>query len=126
MNDYIRSFIIGTSLITVLPFYYSTRITTYKTYKYENYILIAPLWFAIMNVLSLYIGSLFNLSLRNRLLLISIISPIIVITIAKLSNSYTFKDYRQWLYYGLRIILMHFFTYNVTIYLLESTINKIK
>lgn len=118
---YLKSFIIGSSLIIVLPFYLSVQNIKLKNYSYQNYILIAPFYFAVMNVLSLFLSINYNWSLKQRLLYISLMSPLIVITFAGLTNSYNFTA-KQWSLYALRIILMHFLTYNVIIYLLEKYI----
>ena len=71
---YLRDFIILSSILIILPFYYSTYNSSQKTYSYYNYTLLAPLWFGLFNVISLIIAEQFNLSKRLRFFTISIIS----------------------------------------------------
>ena len=60
---YLKEFIIGSSIMVVLPFYYIVyNSKSKKTYSYYLYTLAAPLWFGIWNIISLIIAEKFNLS----------------------------------------------------------------
>lgn len=119
MNSYLRSFVIGSSLLVVLPFLLRVATLRDKNYSYESYSILAPLYFGLMNMLSLCISNNFNLTLRQRYVTIGLISPIIVISFAKILGTYTFST-KEWVLYCLRIMVFHFLTYNISIYLLES------
>lgn len=120
-NPYIRSFIIGSSAFVVFPFYYivGTIPQNQRNYSYRNYTFIAPLFLGTMNSLSLFMGNHYNLTLRQRLFIISIISSISVIAFAYLSKSCDYAK-EQWIRYAFSIIIHHFFAYNITMYLLEG------
>jgi hypothetical protein len=121
--NYLRSFVIGSSFPVFLPFFLTVRLllADIKNYDFENYAFVAPLYLGLMNMFSLFISTTFNLSLRHRFIFIGILSPLIVILVARILNSYDYTT-DQWNdYYG-RIILKHFIIYNLVIYNLERMI----
>ncbi len=123
VNEYLRSFVIGSTYLTTLLFFLTVRNIpdTVKNYSYEDYTLIAPLYLGLMNTLSLYLSKVYNLSLRQRLVLIGLISPLIVISFAYSSSVYNFTM-EEWVRYAFRLMLKHFAIYNIVIYFLESNI----
>lgn len=121
-NKYIKSFLIGTSIVTVTPFYLSVMMNKSKNYTFEQYVFLAPFYFGLMNTISLYFGNKYNLTLRERLFYISLISPFIVLAFVNLTNAYNYPSINDWLVYFSRIFLFHFITYNVVIYTLEKII----
>ena len=125
-DKYLKSFVIGSSMPVFMNFFLSVqniqnRDPQKSRYTYEQYTIVAPLYLGFMNMIALYVGNTFGLSLRQRLLVISLISAAFVAGLAKLNVSYQFTD-REWLDYFAWILLKHLFTYNVLIYLLEVTI----
>ena len=104
---YLRDFIIGSSILIILPFYYGTYYNVDRTYSYYNYTLLAPLWFGLFNVISLIIAEQFNLSKRLRFFTISIIS---LLSIYFIAHFYYDKTQKQWLFY----YLQQFITYMIT------------
>lgn len=119
---YIRTFIIGSSIPVVLPFLLSVqKLGTEKNYTYETYTIIAPLYFGIMNMISLYIKQRFTLTDRQRYVLIGVISPCLVVMFARLSKSYNFTP-TEWIQYTIRLSLVHFMTWNIVIYSLEQLV----
>ncbi len=122
MKEYIRSFIIGTSLLVVLQFYLSVRhiSDTVKNYSYKNYTIIAPLYFGIMNALSLYVGKKYGWSLRERLFYTSIFSGLFVPLFTYATKSYNFKNISEWVTYAIKVFIRHFITYNLIIYSIEN------
>jgi hypothetical protein len=120
--SYLKSFIIGSSLPTVLMFYFLffSIPDSIKNYSNEQYALVAPLYFGFMNMLSLFVGNLIGLKLRSRLLMISIISIIYILASVKLNNVYKFENTFQWISYGTIIVIFHLMAYNVIIYSLEE------
>jgi len=123
MEKYLKSFIIGSSYpVIILPFYIVSRLNSKKiNYTYKSYTFIAPLYIGIMNALSLYIMSVFSLSMENRYYLISIISAIIVATFATHAQAYNYNR-REWALYYMRLFILHFILYNVIIYSIEKII----
>ncbi len=120
MKNYLKSFIIGSSYpVFVLFFFNVARSPPEKrNYTYEAYTKVAPIYLGLMNALSLFLAQTFNLSLRMRYILIGILSGMIVSAISTTFKTYNF-DRKQWLEYYGRIILTHFFVFNVIIYTLE-------
>lgn len=117
---YLKSFIIGSSWFVFVLFFISVmKISNkIKNYSYESYTIIAPLYLGLMNAFSLYLARTFNLTLRQRYILIGLISPIIVIIFARITNSYNFSP-NQWYSYYLRITIKHFLIFNIIVYYLE-------
>ena len=119
--SYLKSFIVGSSYpVFVLFFINVQRIE--KNYKYEQYTLIAPLYFGLINMLSLYIQNMFTLDFRQRYIYISILSSIIVSNIAYFSNAYNYTVL-QWIWYFFRIFVLHFITFNFIIFNLQKNIS---
>lgn len=137
MNIYLRSFIIGSSIPVVFLFYllvanisvnvrncldnFRNCPDNFRNYSYESYSILAPLYFGLMNTLSLYFSQKLVWTLSQRLFYISVLSIIIIIIIAKVSGSYNYSE-SEWKRYYIFITMMHLITYNIIIYLLESNI----
>lgn len=122
----ITSFVIGSSVPVFLPFFYA--VGQYpdhiKRYSYKKYSILAPLYFGCMNVIATLIGQLFNLTLRQRLLIISIISPLIVGIVITYYDLYKFDDNQKWYSQYLMMTLSHIWTYHLIIYGLESLLGN--
>ena len=116
---YLKEFIIGSSIIVVLPFYYSTYHSSQKTYSYYSYTLLAPLWFGLFNVISLIIAEQFNLSKRLRFFTISIIS---LLSIYFIAHFYYDKTRKQWLFYYFQQFIAYMITWNIIIFYLDKYI----
>ena len=116
MEDYLKSFIIGSSLPVFITFFLSVAKinNNIKNYSYKSYTIISPLYFGIVNMLSLY-----YLKNYDRFIFTGLISPLIVIIFAKSFNSYNFS-FNEWLYYSLKIIIKHFIIWNLVIRYLEK------
>jgi hypothetical protein len=118
---YLKSFVIGSSWFVFILFFLSVMKIKNKNYSYELYTIIAPFYLGLMNMLSLYLANKYKLSLRQRFLLIGIISPLIVIIFAKLSNSYNYTS-KKWYEYYVYIIVKHMLIFNIIIYYLTIMI----
>lgn len=123
MDEYLKQFLIGSSIPVVIPFYISVMNINpnIKNYSYSNYTLIAPIYFGIMTMLSLFLAKKYNLDNRNRFLLIGIISATLVCTFSTLTKSYNFTT-KEWIIYYISIFIRHILTYNITIYYLNKFI----
>ena len=122
--SYLKSFVIGSSFPVFILFFIAVRkiSNNIKNYKYEDYTLIAPLYLGLMNMISLYLTKYFNLNVRTRYLIIGIISPLIVITFARLNNSYNY-DNTEWTRYSIYLMMKHFLIFNFIIYNIESSVD---
>ena len=93
---YLKEFILGSSYLVFLPFYYTVyNSQSKKTYSYYHYTLAAPVWFGLWNIVSLIIAEKFGLSKRMRFLIISIISSLSIMTIASYFKTYNFTTHRM-------------------------------
>ena len=89
---YLKQFVIGSSYLVFLPFFYAVKNSqSKKTYNYYEYTLIAPICFGLWNVLSLILAEYFKLTFRQRFMLIAAISSISVMTVATYFKTYNFK-----------------------------------
>ena len=113
MPKYFRSFIIGSSLPAFFVFFLRVASTTTnkRNYSYKLYSFLAPLYLGLMNILALKIGYYY----------VSLISPMIVILVARLFEVYNFTK-KEWYNYYFRIMLMHFITYNIVISFLDKNV----
>ena len=121
MGDYIKSFIIGSSLATFILPVFGTHLIYLSKRNYTDiqYLIIAPLYFGLSNAISLYVAKQFNLSLNTRMLLSSLISIVVVLTFVKINKVYVFTS-DEWIKYYIGLVLLHLFVFNIVIYYLES------
>ena len=122
MNDYLRSFVIGSSGPVFLPFFWGVTKLPEKTYDYVGYSFKAPLYFGLASMLGLYLSKKYGLSLDKRLLLLSQLSPAFVSTWITVRKAYEFKTKKRWYQQYALVYLAHVFTWLVTIKYLEKTL----
>jgi hypothetical protein len=121
--EYLRSFVIGSSMLVFLPHFIAVAGLDEKkmNYTYKQYTFVAPLYYGLMNMLSLFLAVQFHLTDRLRYLLIGTFSPLIVI-----SFSYFFKTYdytnNEWIKYGFGLFIKHFLIWNIIVYTLNKYI----
>jgi len=119
---YLKEFIIGSSIIVVLPFYYmeyNYQPKTKKTYSYYLYTLVVPLWFGLWNIISLIIANKFKLSKRLRFLTITIISLLTIFVIARF---YYNKTKKEWYNYYFKQFIIYMIIWNIIIFNLDKYI----
>jgi hypothetical protein len=123
MAPYLKSFIIGSSCIVFLPFFYIVSNFNKKdfNYDYTSYTFIAPIWLGLMNMFSLLISEQYHFSPRERFLFISIFAPTIVLSFVVLFKMYNYSTV-QWIKYIIMLYLLYFFIWNVVVYNLEKYI----
>ena len=126
MAEYLRSFIIGASLPVMLPYLLGFPILDdkYKNYPskhFEAYVIIAPLYFGVMNALFLYFSKKYNWSLKERLFYAGILSAILVTTLVRIYGSYKLNQW-EWTIYHIRHMITHFLTFTVIIFFLENNV----
>lgn len=120
-TNYLRSFVIGSSLLVFLPHFIAVaNLDEAKlNYTYKQYTFVAPTYYGLMNMLSLYIALTFNLSRRQRYLLIGTISPLIVTSASYLFKTYKYKGI-EWLRYGSGLFIKHFLIWNLVVFFLDK------
>tara|TARA_Y100000310_G_C20285483_1_gene624669 strand:- start:64 stop:429 length:366 start_codon:yes stop_codon:yes gene_type:complete len=112
---YLKQFVIGSSYLVFVPFYYAVQHQQpKKTYQYYDYTLIAPVWFGIWNIISLVLADYFDLTIRQRFILVSLLSSISVMIIATYLKSYTFTP-DEWKQYYLKIFIKYMLVWNIVI-----------
>jgi hypothetical protein len=119
--NYLRAFVIGSSCIVVLPFYYIVFHFDKKkfNYNYDSYTFLAPIVLGLMNVFSLFICEKYNLSRRERFLVISIIAPTLVMLTIILFKIYNYTTI-QWINHIIKLYLVYFLMWNVVVYNLDK------
>ena len=117
---YLEKFVIASSYIVFLPFFYVFY--NLKKESYFNYTLLAPLWFGVWNVISFIISKHYGLSLRSRFILVSFISYSVIISYASYKDFYNFTK-KQWCKYYILMLITYLVTWNVVIYNIENLIS---
>lgn len=120
-NEYLRAFVIGSSFIVFLPYFYivSKFKPSYFNYDYKSYTFLAPISLGIMNMLSLIISKKYNISNKNRFLYSSIIAPTCVLFTVIYFKIYNYTI-EQWISHILRLYLLYFFVFNFILYYLDK------
>jgi len=120
--EYLKAFVLGSSYIVFLPFFYSVKNSqSKKTYSYYHYTLVAPIWLGLWNVISLLIANYFNLSNRFRFLLISVLSSFCIMGIAFYFKTYNFT-YEEWKKYFFYIFVKYLLIWNIIVFYLDKYI----
>ena len=106
-----------------LPFW--NKISKYSYYTYYSYTLTLPIYFGILNIISLIIADHFKLSKRMRFVIIAIISSIFIIIITainNINNIYDWKTTKEQLQHYVKIFIIYMFVWNIIIYNIDKHI----
>ena len=122
INQYLRAFIIGSSFFVFIPYFLAVRSfdKNLVNYSYENYTLYAPIGLGLYNVVSLYIANKFNLTKRNRFLLISILAPTLVAIGIYTRKAYNYNTIQEWFNHIWKLYLLYFVVFNFIVYYLDK------
>ncbi len=112
---YIREFLIGSSYLISLPFFYFVYYAPKKNYDFLSYVIGSPIWFGLWNVISLVIAEKLGLSMRMRFFIISIISAFVMMFLVKHFKAYKFNKL-QWNEYNNFILGTYLIIWNFVIY----------
>jgi len=121
-NQYLRAFVIGSSFFVFIPYFIAVRSfdKNLLNYSYENYTLFAPIGLGLYNVFSLYIANKFNLTKKNRFLLISILAPTLVAFSVYILKAYNYTSMQQWVNHIWKLYLLYFIVFNFVVYYLDK------
>ena len=122
MDKYLKSFVIGSSFPVFSLWFLRYQTIKKKKWTYESATIINPLYFGLMNTLSVYLAEKYKWNLRKRFVIISILSTLFLVILTTTFNFYSFTEISQYFKYYLRIFISHFITYNVIIYHLTKYI----
>jgi hypothetical protein len=119
--EYLRAFVIGSSMLVFLPHFIAVASLDENkiNYTYKQYTFIAPLYYGLMNMLSLFVALQFGLTRKQRFLLTGSISPLIVISFSYFFKTYDYKE-DEWIQYGVGLFLKHFLIWNIVVYFLDK------
>ena len=96
-NEYLRAFVIGSSCLVFLPYFWC--VSRFKkedfNFSYIPYTFLAPVALGLMNMLSLFLAKQFNLSKKNRFLLISILGPTFIASVIIFLKIYNYTR-KEW------------------------------
>ena len=117
---YLREFIIGSSFPVVAVFYHMVyNHQPNKKYSYYHYTFLAPIWFGIWNIISLFIAEKYGLTNRMRFLIVSFLS---LFSIYLIAQNYYEKTQEEWNYYYTQQFIKYMIIWNLIIYNLEKYI----
>ena len=125
-KELLQRFIIGSSLPSVILCLmivnYSLKSKKGSKYTYYTYSIVCPLFFGIMNIISYYIGKKYNMSLKQRILFISMITPLLVISYVFITNTYNLQHMVDYIKYMFISFMLHFIVWNLFIYNIEKAL----
>lgn len=121
-KQYLRAFIIGSSVLVFLPYFIIVRSLANKTYSYDDYTILAPIGLGLLNVLSLILANYLNLTKKYRFLLISLLAPSIVAIGIYITKAYNYRTTSQWFNHIWKLYLLYFIVFNFIVYYIDSNI----
>jgi hypothetical protein len=119
--EYLRAFVIGSSMLVFLPHFIAVADLDEEkiNYTYKQYTFVAPLYYGLMNMLSLFLALQFQLSNRQRYLVIGTLSPLFVTSMSYFFKTYNYQD-KEWLQYAILLFIKHFLIWNIIVFLLNE------
>lgn len=126
-DQLIVAFAIGSSILVILPFLLGVYLIPdiRSQINLTTYPLIAATYFGVMNVLSLLLGEIFDLSLFQRLLVITVFSVLIVSFWVTYRQTYTWTKPSRWLLQYLLIAVGHSIAFLGIIYGITVSLRKL-
>jgi drug/metabolite transporter superfamily protein YnfA len=119
--EYLRAFVIGSSFLVFFPHFLAVAGLDERklNYTYKQYTFVAPVYYGLLNMISLFIAISFGLSSRQRYLLVGSLSPLIVVAFSYSFQTYDYEG-REWLTYGAGLFVKHFLIWNIVVFLLDK------
>ena len=121
INQYLRAFVIGSSCLVFLPYFYVVSHFTKEKFNFDymTYTFLAPPSLGLMNMISLFIANQLNISKTNRFLLTSLIAPTIVLFTVVYFKIYNYKN-REWVNHIVKLYLLYFIVFNIILFTLDK------
>ena len=120
-NEYLRAFVIGSSCLVFLPYFWC--VSRFKkedfNFSYIPYTFLAPVALGLMNMLSLFLAKQFNLSKKNRFLLISILGPTFIASVIIFLKIYNYTR-KEWASHLVSLYVFYFIIWNLIVYNLDK------
>ena len=118
-----KAILSASNYFVTTPFLYGmTKLEHKKTYSGNNYALILPVWLGFWNTFGLICSNIFGLSTRTRFLLQGILTYLLSVMIVRITKAYKFTE-KEWKIYYVSLFFAHMFTWNFTVYHIESLLN---
>jgi len=118
MDIYIKKFISATTPFTLVPLFLLANNTPNRKYNIMSYMLTAPFYLGLLNVVVYYLFRKSNLV--HHYLITYIISLIMSFIIVSTFDSYDYNK-KQWINYYLKMIIGHFIFWFLGVRFVEST-----
>jgi hypothetical protein len=131
---YLRSFVIGSSVLVFLPFflvindhilplykYISVLDPAKRNYTFNSYAMMSPIFLGIANMISLYFSIQYGWSNAARYFWTSITVPKIIILYVYFANMYKFNN-MDWFIYSCMLFTGHFIMWNLVVSYLERNV----
>jgi len=121
INEYIRAFVIGSSFLVFLPYFFAVSRFNSKdfNFSYVPYTFLAPISLGLMNVFSLFIANKLHLSKENRFVLISLLAPTLVLFTIVFFKIYNYTR-QEWIHHTVNLYIMYFYVWNFVVYNLDK------
>jgi len=121
MDEYLKAFIIGSSLPVFIWYFYvvSNYSNTIRTFSYENYTFIAPLFLGILNVFGLFISQKYNLNRFTRFILTGLIGATLVSIFITAFKVYNFPDIGRWIKQYIGLYITYLIIYGLVVNLID-------
>lgn len=119
---YLIQFINASNPIVFIPFFvfvYFKVCNKQLNLNYFNYTIIMPIWFGLLNVISLYIKNKLDISHELRYIIISIISLLILILILNYGKFYNYNK-NEWVKHYIGATLAYLVIWNIIIFNIEN------
>jgi hypothetical protein len=122
LKEYLRAFVIGSCCFVFLPYFYvvSNMKEEKRNYSYKYYSYLAPIFFGLMNVLSLFLAMQFKLSKRIRFLLISILAPTFISLFITFFKLYNYDLIEKWIEHIIKLYIFYFIVWNLIVFNLDK------
>ena len=121
MNKYLRAFVIGSSFLVFIPFFYAVSNFDRKNinFDYIPYTFLAPFALGMMNVASLIISNYFGFTKNMRFLFMSILAPTCVLITVYSFGIYNYTI-QEWINHIWKLYLLYFSVFNIVVRLLDK------
>ena len=127
-SEYLLAFTIASSFFSFFSFFYFVNKKINEgslNTNYFNYTIIMPLWFGILNSLSVYLKKKFKLTDRTRFIIISLVGLSVLFFVLNTFQVYNYNE-KQMINHVVGVSLFYFFIWNVVIQGIEKLINNEK